>query len=305
MRLPIQELAGLLTPTPTKPRPVTCALSVSRRARSGREIARSNELRCLRAVANFGHLRIAEIARAVWPSARYAEQLARRTVARLEDRRGLLLERRNALGSASYCLTRSGAAWLELHGVEAQHTLDLSSVGGPTFLHRTLATRYLIERQLLGCQVAGEYLMLRRRLPFDIQPLAKALHKLPDGLVWQRQPGGVVRVEVVEQEAAPKARAEIERCLRAAEFVGMRLPGDMDYRIGGVVFVFDRELDHARRLLLAAQSLWGKRPAQERATLEQRVKLVALELREPLVWVGASATTLYEYRQTRTYKTAS
>lgn len=293
MRLTAGEMSGLLSkdivrqgPAPARPRQQRC----------GRDVARSNEQRCLVAIAKFGHLRVSELARAVWPNARYGEQVARRTVRRLVQQ-GLLLERRNALASTSLCLTRTGAAWLELRGIAAQHTLDLSSVAGPTFFHRTMATRYLIERQLAGGQVAGEYLILRRALPFNMDGLAKALRKLPDGLVWQRRHDGSMGVELVEQEAAPKARAELEKCLRAAEFVGAKLPGNAPFTVSSVVFVYDRDLNHARRLLLAAGSLWGSRPASERAMLEQRVKLVAVQLRQPLVWVGHSSTTLHELRQ--------
>jgi hypothetical protein len=242
---------------------------------------------------------VAELARAVWPAARFGEQVCRRVVRRLVQQ-GLLLERRNALGSKSLCLTRVGAAWLDLRGIPAQHTLDLTSVAGPTFFHRTMATRYLIERQVTGGQVAGEYLILRRKLPFSIDGLTKALHKLPDGLVWQRrgpgEGGGTFAVELIEQEAALKARTEIERCLRGAEFVGTSLSADGAYRLAGVVVVYDRSLSHARRLLLAASSLWGGRPMAERVTLEKRVKLVAVELRDPLVWVSSSVTTLHELR---------
>lgn len=134
MKLPSNDLCGLLS-KPATPSPTPKLRQVPRR--SGREIARANELKVMKAVTQFGHLRISEIARAVWPQARYAEQLARRTVARLVAR-GLLLERRNALGSKSLCMTRGGAAWLDARGVEAQHTLDLSSVAGSTFFHRTL-----------------------------------------------------------------------------------------------------------------------------------------------------------------------
>lgn len=288
---PVQVLAPQVVLQPARQRPAR-----TQAQRSGRDVARSNELRCMKSVSHFGHLRIAELARAVWPTARFGEQVARRTVRRLVEQ-GLLLERRNALASTSLCLTRVGAAWLELRGIAAQHTLDLSSIAGPTFFHRTMATRYLVERQLTGCQVAGEYRILRRTLPFDIDGLSRALRKLPDGLVWQRRSDGTVGVELVEQEAAPKARAEIEKCLRAAEFVGTKLPGDTPCTVSGVVFVYDRDLNHAKRLLLAAKSLWGSRPASERATLEQRVKLVAVQLREPLVWVGHGVTTLHELRQ--------
>lgn len=250
----------------------------------------------MKACASYGHLRIAELAKAVWPDARYAEQLARRTVARLVAQ-GLLSTRRNALGSTSLCVTRVGASWLEVRGVPARHTLDLSSVSGATFFHRTLASRYLIEREVKGAQVAGEYVILRKAQPFSLDPVLRTLRKLPDGLVWQRRGDGVSLVEFVEQEAAPKARAEIERCLKVAELVGVPLPGDGRYMVGGLTFVFDRSLNHARRIVAAADALWGSRSPAERAALERRVKLVAVELRDPLVWVGADVMTLNDLRR--------
>lgn len=294
MKPPTPALYGLLSkPTYTAHPP-----RASRQAakRSGRDVARLNELKAMKSVAQFGHLRITELARVVWPQARYAEQLARRTAARLVVS-GLLLERRNALGSRSLCVTRGGAAWLEVRGVEAQHTLDLSSVAGSTFFHRTLVTRYLIERQVDGFAVAGEYQLLRRKTPFPAEALVKALRKLPDGVVWQRRADGVSYVELVEQEAAAKARQELERCLRAAELVGRSIDGEGRYKLGGLVFAFDRELGHARRIAQAAASLWGHLPPAERTTLERRVKLVFVELRDPLVWVSSSTVTLHEFRQ--------
>lgn len=265
--------------------------------RCGREVARHNELKTMRAVAQFGHLRVSDIARAVWSHCRYGEQVARRTVRRLIAQ-GLLVERRNPLGSKSLCISRVGATWLESRGIEAKHTLDLSSVSGPTFFHRTLATNYLVTRQTAGYQVAGEYLLLRKKLPFSIDKIALVLHKQPDGLVWQRRgDGGAMQVEFVEQEAAVKVRSEIEKCLRTVSLVGTVLPGDGNYVLAGLVFVFDRSLNHARKILLAANALWSERTPIERAALEQRVKLVAVEIREPLVWVSSSVTTLHEFRQ--------
>jgi hypothetical protein len=288
------SLRNLLTgppPGPATPKPK------SKLTKSGRDIARLQELKALTAIAKYGHLRISELAMCVTPLARYREQIVRRTVARLVFQ-GLLLERRNALGSKSLCLTRGGATWLELRGIPAQHTLDLTSVSGATFFHRTIATRYLIERQTDGFHVAGEYQVLRRQLPFSMEGLVKSLRKLPDGVVWRRKPDdGINWVEFVEQEAAAKARTELEKCLRAAEFLGMPLTPEGDYRLGGLVFVYDRDLNHAKRILLAANSLWGDRPPAERAMLERRVKLVAVELREPLMWVSSSATTLHDLRQ--------
>lgn len=185
---------------------------------------------------------------------------------------------------------------MELRGFEAQHTLDLSSVAGSTFFHRTLATRYLIERQVEGAQVVGEYQLLRRKAPFDVDAVMRAMRKLPDGMVWQRRASGPMDVELVEQEAAAKARQELEKCLRMAELVGRPLDARGLYRVGGLVFVYDRDLNHARRILMAAASLWGDRPHAERVMLERRVKLVAVELRDPLVWVGSSTVTLHDLR---------
>lgn len=289
-------MADLLTKAEHPTRPTKPKAQRPSPQRCGREVARENELKCVKTVALYGHVRVAELARAVWPAARFGEQVCRRTVRRLVQQ-GLLLERRNALGSKSLCLTRPGASWLELRGIPAQQTLELSSVSGPTFFHRTMATRYLVERQVTGSQVAGEYLILRRQLPFSIDRLAKTLQKLPDGLVWQRSKlDGSIAVELVEQEAAPKARAEIEKALKAATLVGSALSADGRVKLAGVVFVYDRSLNHARRLLLAANSLWGGRPMAERVTLEKRVKVVAVELRDPLVWVSSSVTTLHELR---------
>ena len=297
MRISTGEIPGLLSGRPTAlPNPTKQAVRLDARpSQSGRDLARVNELNCVAAVAKWGHLRIQELARACWPKARFAEQLAARTSRRLV-KQGLLLERRNALGGRSLCLTRAGVAWLDVRGIESQHTLDLTSVSGPTFFHRTFATRYLIERQNAGQYVAGEYLILRRKLPFKIEALSRALRKLPDGFTWSRMPDGAMAVELIEQEAASKARGELEKCLRAAAYVGTNLPGDGVYKLSAVVFVFDGALSHARRILLAANSLWGDKPALERIMLEKRVKLVHVELRPPLVWVSQRTMTLHEFR---------
>ena len=301
MKISEQDIAGLLSSKPLSAQSVAHIKRTNRelpKKLSGREVARVNEFNCMMAVAKFGHLRVLELSRAVWPLARYAEQLAGRTVRRLVEQ-GLLLERRNALGARSLCITRTGAAWLEVRGIDAQNTLSLSSISGPTFFHRTFATRFLVERQIAGQHVAGEYLILRRKLPFSIDGLTRALKKLPDGFTWSRMADGTMAVELIEQEAASKARGELEKCLRAAAYVGTVLPGETTYKLTAVVFVFDGSLNHARRILLAANSLWGERPANERATLEKRVKLVAVELRAPLVWVSQRTMTLHDFRAQR------
>ena len=298
MRISNGEISGLLSGHSTSHTNAT-KLAARRDAvppQSGLAVARANELKCVIAVSKWGHLRIQELARAVWPKARYAEQLAARTARRL-TKQGLLLERRNALGGRSLCLTRAGVAWLEVRGIEAQHTLDLTSVSGPTFFHRTFATRYLIERQNDGEYVAGEYVILRRKLPFKIDALLRVLRKTPDGFCWNRMPDGSMALDFIELESAAKSCGELEKCLRAAAYVGSSMYGsDAIYKLSAVVFVFDGSLSHARRILLAAKSLWGDKPALERIKLEQRVKLVHVELRPPLVWVSQRVMTLHDFR---------
>lgn len=295
MKISSTEMTGMLSVKPASAQAIVRANRSAHVKRYGRDVAKVNELNCMTAVAKFGHLRIIELARAVWPTAKFGEQVAGRTVLRLV-KQGLLLERRNALGSRSLCLTRVGAAWLGVRGIEAQHTLDLSSVSGPTFFHRTLATRFLIERENAGQYVAGEYRILRRKLPFSIESLSKALRKLPDGFTWSSAPDGTMAVEMIELEAASKARGELEKCLRAAEYVGIRLASDVVFRLRAVVFVFDGSLNHARRILLAANTLWGDKPPLVRIRLEKRVTLVHVELRPPLVWVSQRVMTLHDFR---------
>ena len=58
MKLPSNDLTGLLSkPTPPKQAPKPRQTP----RKSGREIARANELKAMQAVARFGHLRIAEL----------------------------------------------------------------------------------------------------------------------------------------------------------------------------------------------------------------------------------------------------
>lgn len=56
---------------------------------------------------------------------------------------------------------------------------------------------------------------------------------------------GSMGVELVEQEASAKARAELEKCLHAIELHGHRLDSRAMYRVAGVVF--DLEPNHAHR----------------------------------------------------------
>jgi hypothetical protein len=147
MRRSPDALAGLLRPPPPKPKQPT-----------SRERAAANRHRVLRMVAEHGHLRCADLA-TYWPGAKYAEQMAQRTVRGLVES-GELLARRNAHGGLSYVLTRPGAGALEVRGIAARHGLDLASVAGPTFAHFSLTSRWCLHKRSEGFQTFTEYALM-------------------------------------------------------------------------------------------------------------------------------------------------
>jgi hypothetical protein len=291
MRIELNALAGMLKPGTEQPQ-----VALRRSAlKNGREIAERNEFKTLLAVNSFGHLRIAEIARFVWPQSKYSEQMARRTVKRLESE-GLLVARRNAVGGQSYVLSRRGAGWLELRGHEARHGLDLSSIGGGTFLHRTISTRYLIEQWVAGYQVAGEYASQQNRLPFSLTHYMRKHRKLPDGLVWRETRSGAILLEIIETENAAKPTEEICRVLQAAELVGRILDPGKNVQLIGLTIVFDAMLNHAERVRRASDILWSGLEPARRAQLESVIRLVFVELKPPLVWASFRHESLREYK---------
>lgn len=295
MALDTDTLAGLLRPARQTLRQVPPSRGSTPKVRCGRAQANINELECMKALALFGHARVAEISRLVWPRAAYAAQMTNRTLARLQEA-GLTLPRRNASGSRSWLITRKGAAWLDERGVPARHTLDLSSVSGSSFAHRTLGTRFLVEQRVAGFNVAGEYQLAVGAMPFAIEPLCKRLGKASDGVYWRRNANGETAVWWTEVENSPKALAEILRVLAVAEHVGTRL-GAANVYLAGLTVVADASLSHAQRLLRAANERWGGRDAAARAALESRVQVVLVDLRPPLLWVGHRTCTLLELRQ--------
>lgn len=296
MRLKLEGLSGVLKASTAKPQVPTLPPARTPRSKNGKQVAELNSKAVLRFIGHFGHLRVAEIARAVWPHRAYGEQMALRTLRRLE-KESLVVPRRNAVGGMSYVLTRRGAAWLDLRGIEARHGLDLSSVAGGTFMHRTISTRFLIERQIIGHQVAGEYAVQQGRLPFSLDALTRRTQKLPDGLTWTKSMAGESKVWLVETEHAPKPMEEIIRILKPAEFVGTWIDPSRKAKLVGLVVLFDSALNHCHRILRAADRLWGHQPSSSREVLESSVRLVFVELGAPLVWRRYSELNLAEFRR--------
>ena len=244
---------------------------------------RSQSLRrdALNAFAHWGHLRCVELGRALWPSAKFPEQLAQRLVRRLQ-KDGLLLCRMNSVGTRSYVLTRPGAALAEGLGIDARHGLDLASVSGATFIHRSISTRYGIERQFGNTVAFGEHLLASSKFPLNRSKLVRDFGKLPDLLVIT---GG--QIEWIEVESAAKSKGEIQKCLLLSKKCGRKIQ-DTEYHISRLIFVCDSRINHESRIVRAAKDLWSNFPPSERRQLSQNIWIVNVELGFGARWISMS-----------------
>ena len=256
-------LKGPNTPPPPK-------VSAAERAETVRRAA-------IIGLAHWGHLRCAELARVVWPNAKYSEQLCQRLVCKLENE-GLIHIRLNSVGTRSFVLTRRGAALAQAMGIDARHGLDLSSVSGATFIHRSLATRYGIEMQIKGIQAYGEHAMAGKACPLNRETIHKALNKLPDLILINK-----TRINWVEVESSAKTKDEIKKCLRIATECGKFFPNSK-LELHTLTFVCDNRLNHESRIRKAAAELWGELHLKERASFLSRVKIVHVKLGPCSAW---------------------
>lgn len=275
IQLDAQEISSLLVP----------ATKYKRTRISSCERATQVQDAALRAFARWGHLRTSDLARAVWPHARYAEQLSGRLVIKLE-KAGLVIRRPNAVGGMSYVLTRRGAANAESLGCIAHHGLDLCSVAGATFIHRSIATRYGIEAELQGRTCFGEHLLAGAGTPFTREALRRQFGKLPD--LFEVDGADVWWVEV---ESAAKARAEVERCLLIARHVGRRI-GGTNYRVHRLVFVCDGRFNHEKRIIAIAKAMFQHLGAWEIESIMRNISFVRVRLGPRARWLGAHPATL-------------
>ncbi|MGZ3182073.1 MAG: hypothetical protein ACXU8N_06490 [Telluria sp.] len=257
----------------------------------GRQIAMENEIAVLTVIRQFGHLRTAEIAAAVWPDAKYSEQLAQRTLRRLAAK-SEVLQRVNTLASRSWVLAAGGASRLELFGTSARHGRDIVGVAGSTFVHRTLATAYLVHRATLGDASYGEYALAHGLGPVTRQQLTGQFNKAPDGLTVRG-----AQAYWVEVEASAKPLDELKSVLRVAERVGQPLSKGAAISLAGLHIVFDRRQDHGRRIVRAAREQWGDLPRQLQENMCSRITVVLADVRAPLRISGFENLSLLSLRR--------
>lgn len=175
-----------------------------------RVIGEQNTLAVLTYLHRFGWLTSRMLSALVWPAAKQAPALARRTVKALADEK-LILRRPLPDGGDCYVLSAAGARRLnEQEGVAAKGgaTLQLGNA-----VHRACSNWYLIGRLLDGDAVWTEYEIQTGRAP-----VVAVGGKTPDGLVLT--PLGLIWVEV---ENAWKNRAER---VRIVGFCQRYLPHD-------------------------------------------------------------------------------
>lgn len=259
---------------------------------SNRATADENELSVLKLTHDFGHVRRAEVARAIWPtsSTRMAEKMTQRTVRRLLGK-SQLGEVPNILGGLSLILTKSGAARLREWDIDARQGGDMSSITGPQFYHRMLGTCYLIERQIRGHTSYGEHAIASGRAPARQDELERRFKKLPDGLVlvpgvergYAR--GGLV-AEWIEVESSRKPYQELRRILDVGWECGAFLDDARTIMLDRVVFVYNGRQGHEHPIAKALeQYILARRPDVPSVFLSS-IALARCDIRTPLVWRG-------------------
>jgi hypothetical protein len=262
-----------------------------------RVVAINNELAVLKVVRDFGHVRRAEIARAVWPATESAK-MVQRTVRRLVARK-YLVERENAFRETSLVLSTRGAERLLLNDIQAHDGYALTSMNGPQYVHRLIATRYLIERQVMGHEIFSEYALTRGWAPLTSSGLSAHFGKCPDGLVLVRGPERhyvpeVRAVDWIEVESSAKSLQELER-ICALAWGARAFPNAPNLVLDRIVFVYDgaARRRHASAIATAVRRYAARHPFIDTATRDailSSIVLVKCEFDVPFVWRGCEET---------------
>jgi hypothetical protein len=244
--------------------------------------AEAHRIAALTALRHWGHLRCSDIARLVWPNARFAEQMSQRLMRHLDVDLGEVLARANSVGATSYVLTRRGAAELDAAGLPTKHGLELSSVAGSTFRHRCLAASFGIAKILEGHEAYGEHAIAQGIAPTTRDFLSERFGKLPDLLIVINR-RSVIWVEV---ESSSKQLEKLQACIRIAGEVGRPITQGSPLLLSGLVFAFDASQGHAQRIARAARCEWRGESNSKRDALAGHVTLAEIDVEQPLRWRG-------------------
>lgn len=262
-----------------------------------------NELAFLNLVHRYGHIRHADIGRAIWPAS------TRPTVKSLVGRlSGRLLESKqvvrtaNPMGSYSYLLTAIGANRLGLAlEDEVRSGRNITSVSGNQFFHRTLGTRYLIEREITGMSSHGEYAIFRGLSGISRDHFAKKFKKIPDGLVFvpgptRGQDADVTLVDWVEVESFYKPRAERNKILALTSKFGTWLDRDRKLLLDRIVIVYSVLNSHQSSMMKGIARFIRDHSIKNPEILSAIV-LAECDVRLPFSWKGYTERTWLELRE--------
>lgn len=267
--------------------------------RDGRHVKEVNEIRVLKALRLFGHLRRQELAVAVWPksSSSSAYIMACRTVKELV-RKELILLRRNSLNGESFVLSAKGVSHLlVMEELVAQEGYNLA-FDGPQFFHRTLGTSYLLEKARGGHEVFGEYAVIKGMAPVTREFLRTKYKKVPDGLIVYSSElmgytGGLRAADWVEVESAYKNYDELEKALSLLT-KNTELTAKGDLVLNKLVFVYDSRQKHDRFILRAIKQFLKNHPELTPEVFLAEIILARCFVEPPFAWQGVSESTALE-----------
>lgn len=254
--------------------------------------AHRNELAVLTLLHRYGHVRQTDIGRAVWPKSAIttAKSMTARTLARLMKSKQVF-RMGNPLGGYSYLLTWIGAnrVGLSLED-DVRSGRGITSVTGPHFIHRTLGTRYLIEKEADGLTAYGEYAIYRGLAGLNRDTFTKPFKKIPDGLVLvngtvRGLDPGITAVDWVEVESYYKPPVERRKIIALCEKFGTWIDRDRKLLLDRIVFVYSSMNAHEPSLLSGIDSYVREHKITNPQILS-KIVLARCDIRPPFIWVG-------------------
>jgi len=259
--------------------------------------AHRNEMAVLILVHRYGHVRKQDIARAIWPrsSEKSALVMAHRTIDRLLKKKNLI-KIPNTIGGTSYTLRAQGANRLEGAGVlGVKSGRGISSISGPQFFHRTLGTRYLIEKGIDDLEAYGEYAIYRGLFGIDRNLFVKKFKKVPDGLLLV--PGAqrgmdpeFIAADWVEVESFYKPPREIRKILDLSMKTGEWLDQSKKIMLDRAIFVQSTLNSHEESLHNSIESYINEHKISNPELLE-KIVIAKCNVELPFVWKGMSERT--------------
>ena len=197
----------------------------------------------------------------------------------------------NPLGGYSYLLTWIGANRLGLSiEDEVKSGRGITSVTGPQFIHRTLGTRYLIEKEITGLTTHSEYAIYRGLNGISRKTFAEQFKKIPDGLVFvngatRGLDPDITAVDWIEVESYYKPRVERRKIIALSGRIGTWLDRSRKLLLDRIVFVYSSMNAHESSLLSGIDSYVREQKITNPHILS-RIVLAKCDIRPPFSWVG-------------------